>query len=53
MISNSDEITDPIDLVNGFRAMSVVTVNIFCISLPIIFGGLWTKFRPDSSDIGN
>ena len=41
------------DLVNGFRAMSVVAVNTFWISLPIIFGGLWTKFRPESSDIGN
>ncbi len=53
MPPNPDEVTAPMDLVNGFRAMSVVAVTTFWISLPIIFGGLWMKYRPDNSDIEN
>ena len=53
MPSNPDEITAPMDLVNGFRGMSVVAVSVFWVSLGVIFGGLWHKFRPDmkNSDI--
>ena len=36
------------DLVNGFRAMSVVAVTIFWIALAFILGAFWNKFRPDS-----
>ena len=55
MPPNPDEVTAPMDLVNGFRAMSVVAVSVFWVSIAIIFGGLWYKFRPDveNSDIKN
>ena len=36
MPPNPDEITAPMDLVNGFRAMSVVAVTVFWISLAFI-----------------
>ena len=48
MPPNPDEITAPMDLVNGFRAMSVVAVSVFWVSLAFILGSLWTKFKPDS-----
>ena len=48
MPPNPDEITAPMDLVNGFRAMSVVAVTIFWVSLAFILGAFWHKFRPDS-----
>ena len=48
MPPNPDEITAPMDLVNGFRAMSVIAVTIFWISLALILGAFWHKFRPDS-----
>ena len=50
MPSNPDEIVAPMDLVNGFRAMSVIAVVAFWISLAFIFGALWHKFRPDSEE---
>ena len=50
MPANPDEITAPMDLVNGFRVMSVLAVTTFWISLAIIFGGLWTKFNSDSKN---
>ena len=55
MPPNPDEVTAPMDLVNGFRAMSVVAVSVFWVSIAIIFGGLWNKLRPDTknSDIRN
>jgi len=48
MPPNPDEVSAPMDLVNGFRAMSVVAVSVFWVSVAIILGGLWHKFRPDS-----
>ena len=48
MPANPDEITAPMDLVNGFRAMSVVAVSVFWVSVAAILGMLWHKFRPDS-----
>ncbi len=50
MPPNPDEVTAPMDLVNGFRAMSVVAVSIFWVSIAIIFGGLWHKLRPDAEN---
>jgi len=50
MPPNPDEITAPMDLVNGFRAMSVVAVSVFWVSIAVIFGGLWCKFRPDAEN---
>ena len=48
MPPNPDEVSAPMDLVNGFRAMSVVAVSVFWVSVAIVLGGLWHKFRPDS-----
>jgi len=48
MPPNPDEVTAPMDLVNGFRAMSVVAVSVFWISIAAILGTFWHKFRPDS-----
>jgi hypothetical protein len=36
------------DMVNGFRAMSVVAVSVFWVSLAFILGTLWNKFKPHS-----
>jgi len=47
MPDNPDKVLAPIDLVNGFRAMSIVAVSSFWLVLPLILGGLWHKFRPD------
>lgn len=47
MPDNPDKVTAPIDLVNGFRAMSVIGVSSFWISISVILGILWNKFRPD------
>ena len=50
MPPNPDEVSAPMDLVNGFRAMSVVAVSVFWVSIAVIFGGLWHKFRPDTEN---
>jgi len=49
MPANPDEVTAPMDLVNGFRVMSVLAVSIFWISIGIILGVFWKKFQPDKS----
>ena len=46
MPPNPDEVTAPMDLVNGFRAMSVIAVSVFWVSLAIILGAFWHKFQP-------
>ena len=43
---NPDEITAPMDLVNGFRIASMFTMGIFWIILGITFGLIWDKIRP-------
>jgi len=48
MPPNPDEVNAPMDLVNGFRAMSVVAVSVFWVSVAVILGVFWHKFRPDS-----
>lgn len=48
MPANPDEVNAPMDLVNGFRTMSVIAVSVFWVSIAAILGGLWHKFRPDS-----
>ena len=50
MPPNPDEISAPMDLVNGFRVMSVVAVSVFWVSIAMILGGLWHKFRPDAEN---
>jgi predicted cobalt transporter CbtA len=52
MPPNPDEVNAPMDLVNGFRAMSVVAVSVFWVSIAVILGGLWHKFRPDIESQG-
>ena len=46
MPENPDEITAPMDLVNGFRMMSVVGVSSFWISVGIVLGVLWNRLEP-------
>ncbi len=48
MPPNPDEITAPMDLVNGFRAMSILAVSTFWIAAAFILGALWQKFQPQS-----
>lgn len=47
MPDNPDKITAPMDLVNGFRLMSVVGVSAYWISLGFILGILWNRFSPN------
>lgn len=47
MPNNPDEITAPMELVTGFRIMSIVTVSIFWISIALILGIFWQKYNPD------
>ncbi len=49
MPQNPDEVIAPMDLVNGFRAMSVISVSIYWIALGIILGAFWQKIQPDKS----
>ena len=45
MPPNPDEVTTPMDLVNGFRAMSVMAVTTFWIAEAVILGLLWQKYK--------
>ena len=45
MPPSPDEVTAPMDLVNGFRAMSVMAVTTFWIAEAIILGLLWQKYK--------
>ena len=45
MPPSPDEITAPMDLVNGFRTMSVMAVTTFWIAEAIILGLLWQKYK--------
>lgn len=47
MPQNPDAVTAPTDLVNGFRAMSLVGVSAFWLSVGLILGVLWQKLQPD------
>ncbi len=47
MPENPDEVTAPMDLVNGFRIMSVIGVSTFWLSIGFILGLLWNKFKPN------
>ena len=49
MPPNPDEVTAPMELVNGFRIMSLIAVSTFWISLGIILGALWEKVKPDTT----
>jgi predicted cobalt transporter CbtA len=43
---NPDEISAPMDLVQGFRIASAFTMSIFWGLLGIIFGVLWNRLKP-------
>lgn len=47
MPANPDKITAPIDLVNGFRVMSILGVSAYWISLGLFLGILWNRFTPN------
>lgn len=47
MPQNPDAITTSMDLVNGFRAVSVIGVSAFWLSVGLILGALWQKLQPD------
>ena len=49
MPDNPDEISAPMELVNGFRIMSIFAVSTFWISIGIILGAFWEKFQPHFS----
>ncbi len=46
MPPNPDVIKTPMDLVNGFREISAVTMTIYWIANAIILGYLWKRFQP-------
>lgn len=48
MPQNPDPIKTPLELVNGFRAISAITMTITWITNALILGWLWKKFQPDS-----
>jgi predicted cobalt transporter CbtA len=45
MPENPDEVTAPMDLVNGFRFMSVLAVSTYWIAIGLILGILWNRFK--------
>lgn len=47
MPENPDKITTPMELVNGFRIVSAVTMTAYWISNAVILGYLWDRFKPD------
>ena len=47
MPENPDPVTAPMDLVEGFRIMSVIGVSTFWLSIGLILGLLWKKFIPN------
>lgn len=47
MPDNPDPITASADLLNGFRAASVVGVSAFWLAVGVVLGILWQKLQPD------
>ena len=43
---NSDKISAPMDLVNGFRITSMLTMTVFWFVLGITFGLIWDRLKP-------
>ena len=48
---NPDQITAPMDLVNGFRIISMSTITMFWIILGVLFGVLWNKLKPQEAQV--
>lgn len=44
--SNPDKITAPMDLVQGFRIASAITMSVFWGLLGLILGAFWDRLRP-------
>lgn len=49
MPQNPDKITTSMDLVNGFRLVSAITMTIYWIANAIILGWLWKRVRPHAT----
>lgn len=49
MPENPDKITAPMNLVEHFRIMSAIAVSIYWLSLGIILGSLWNRFKPHNN----
>lgn len=47
MPQNPDSISAPMELINGFRAVSALAVTMFWVADAIILGLLWQKYSPD------
>ncbi|MFB5612818.1 MAG: CbtA family protein [Nitrosarchaeum sp.] len=47
MPENPDHIAAPMDLVEHFRTMSVLAVSIYWLSLGLILGSLWNRYKPN------
>ena len=47
--SNPDDVTVSADLVDGFRLVSVLGVSTFWLSVSLLLGAFWQKFKPDES----
>ncbi|MEO9306771.1 MAG: CbtA family protein [Nitrososphaera sp.] len=47
MPPNPDPIRTSMDIVNGFRAISAVTMTVYWIANGIILGWMWKKVKPD------
>jgi predicted cobalt transporter CbtA len=47
MPENPDDVSAPMDLVNGFRIMSVLAVSTYWITMGLILGILWNRFKPN------
>lgn len=47
MPNNPDKISAPMELVNGFRIMSVLATSTFWISVGLFLGYLWNRFQPN------
>lgn len=47
MPENPDQITTPMDLVYGFRIMSVLAVSTFWLAVGLFLGLLWNRFQPN------
>ncbi len=45
---NPDDVSIPKNVLYDFRLASAISITIFWITIPFVFGGLWRKFLPDS-----
>jgi len=46
MPSYQDKITTSMDIVNGFRMVSAITMTLYWIANAVILGALWRRFQP-------